>query len=300
MGIERFGRVPLLFGPSPVHRLERLSEHSAARSRSGRSARTATRASPTAATRCASSSTSPRRRSRRAATRSSRSAACSRTTRARSRPSPRTRARAACSCRSTGSTGRTPSTTRSGTSCSRGSWAPTSGSSGRVRHRHPAELGGRARVGRGARRQAVRDPGRRLRPPARRARLRPLGRRGGRPGAGARRVLRHDRRLLGDRLDAGRHGRGLRRAGPAARVLGIDGSATVAADVGADRPHRTRTAEAIGLGRELATTRSSSSTSGTRARTAYPTRRRSRRSACARASRGCSPIPSTRASRWPR
>jgi 1-aminocyclopropane-1-carboxylate deaminase len=27
MGSERFGRVPLLFGPSPVHRLERLSEH---------------------------------------------------------------------------------------------------------------------------------------------------------------------------------------------------------------------------------------------------------------------------------
>ena len=27
MGIERFDRVPLLFGPSPVHRLERLSEH---------------------------------------------------------------------------------------------------------------------------------------------------------------------------------------------------------------------------------------------------------------------------------
>ena len=27
MGIEHFDRVPLLFGPSPVHRLERLSEH---------------------------------------------------------------------------------------------------------------------------------------------------------------------------------------------------------------------------------------------------------------------------------
>jgi 1-aminocyclopropane-1-carboxylate deaminase len=27
MGIERFDRVPLLFGPSPLHRLERLSEH---------------------------------------------------------------------------------------------------------------------------------------------------------------------------------------------------------------------------------------------------------------------------------
>jgi 1-aminocyclopropane-1-carboxylate deaminase len=27
MGVERFDRVPLMFGPSPVHRLERLSEH---------------------------------------------------------------------------------------------------------------------------------------------------------------------------------------------------------------------------------------------------------------------------------
>jgi 1-aminocyclopropane-1-carboxylate deaminase len=27
VGSERFDRVPLLFGPSPVHRLERLSEH---------------------------------------------------------------------------------------------------------------------------------------------------------------------------------------------------------------------------------------------------------------------------------
>src|SRR5687767_15605550 len=27
MGSERFDRVPLLFGPSPVHRLARLSEH---------------------------------------------------------------------------------------------------------------------------------------------------------------------------------------------------------------------------------------------------------------------------------
>ena len=27
MGVESFDRVPLLFGPSPVHRLDRLSEH---------------------------------------------------------------------------------------------------------------------------------------------------------------------------------------------------------------------------------------------------------------------------------
>ena len=27
MSLDNFARVPLLFGPSPVHRLERLSEH---------------------------------------------------------------------------------------------------------------------------------------------------------------------------------------------------------------------------------------------------------------------------------
>jgi len=27
VGLDRYERVPLLFGPSPVHRLERLSEH---------------------------------------------------------------------------------------------------------------------------------------------------------------------------------------------------------------------------------------------------------------------------------
>ena len=48
-----------------------------------------------------------------------------------------------------------------------------------VRHRVPAELGGRARLGRSGRRQAVCDPGRRVRSSARRARLRALGRRGG-------------------------------------------------------------------------------------------------------------------------
>ena len=48
------------------------------------------------------------------------------------------------------------------------------------------------------------------------------------------------------------------------------------------------------------TTRSSCSTSGTPARTASPTRRRSTRSGCAPASRACSPTRCTRASRWRR
>ena len=46
--------------------------------------------------------------------------------------------------------------------------------------------------------------------------LRPLGRGGRGAGARARGLLRHDRGVLGDRLDARRDDRGLRRAGPAA------------------------------------------------------------------------------------
>ena len=101
---------------------------------------------------------------------------------------------------------------------------------GRVRDRLQGELGTGAAGGRGARRHAVRHPGRRVRPPARRPRLRPVGVRGRRAGAGARRLLRHDRRVLGDRQHPGRHGRRLRRAGARPggrprRVLGIDASA---------------------------------------------------------------------------
>ena len=70
---------------------------------------------------------------------------------------------------------------------------------GRLRDRVQGELG--AGAGRGPRsgREAVRHPGRRLRSPARRSRLRELGLRGRRPGARARGLLRHDHRLLGDR-----------------------------------------------------------------------------------------------------
>ena len=78
------------------------------------------------------------------------------------------------------------------------------------------------------------------------------GRRGRRPGARARRVLRHDRRLLGHRVDPGGDDRRLRRAGASTegardRRLG-DGLA----DVGADRTHRARDRRAIELGRPLA------------------------------------------------
>src|SRR3954466_3466674 len=69
---------------------------------------------------------------------------------------------------------------------------------------------GRGRGGGGA---AVPDPGRRVGPSAGRARLRPLGGRGGRAGAPARCVLRHRARLLGGRQHPGRDGRRLRGAG---------------------------------------------------------------------------------------
>src|SRR3954464_4370627 len=52
--------------------------------------------------------------------------------------------------------------------------------------------------------------------PGGRARLGELGRRGRAPGGGARRLLRHDRRLLGHRLHAGRDDRRVR--GPGARA----------------------------------------------------------------------------------
>ena len=54
---------------------------------------------------------------------------------------------------------------------------------GRVRHRHARQLEAGARLGDRGRRQAVPDPGRRVRPPARRPRLRQLGARGRRAGA---------------------------------------------------------------------------------------------------------------------
>ena len=76
---------------------------------------------------------------------------------------------------------------------------------------------------------------------ARRARLRELGARGRGAGARARRVLRHDRRLLGHRQHPGGHDRRLRGAGERERrVLGIDGSAQAGRDARPGRPDRAR------------------------------------------------------------
>ena len=63
MVLADFPRYPLTFGPSPVHPLERLDRAPRRRRRSGPSARTATAGSPSAATRPASSSTSSPTRS---------------------------------------------------------------------------------------------------------------------------------------------------------------------------------------------------------------------------------------------
>ena len=226
------------------------------------------------------------------------SVACSRTTPVRSQPSQRDSALVASSCRSAGWSGRTSSTTRSATSSSRGSWVRTCGST------RPASTSGSGGAGRTHSRRSRRAAVSRMRsqpaprPPAGRAQVRALGRRGGRAGARARRLLRHRRRLLRDRIDPGGDGCRFAAQETDRAVLGIDASATVRQTWAQVARIARATAEAIELGRELDDSRSSSSTSGTRARTASRTRRRSTPFACAPAWKGCSPIPSTRASRW--
>jgi 1-aminocyclopropane-1-carboxylate deaminase len=115
---------------------------------------------------------------------------------------------------------------------------------------------GRTRCARSRRRRhALPDPGRCVRTPARRARIRQLGLRGGRAGEGPRRLLRHDHRLHGHRLDPRRDDRRVRRledlTGVRRRVIGIDASATI--DKTRDQVARIarHTAELIELGRDL-------------------------------------------------
>ena len=64
MALADFPRHPLTFGPSPIHRLDRLTAHLGGAHGAGPSARTATAGWPTAATRSASWSTSCPTRSR--------------------------------------------------------------------------------------------------------------------------------------------------------------------------------------------------------------------------------------------
>ncbi|CAM5712786.1 aminocyclopropane-1-carboxylate deaminase/D-cysteine desulfhydrase family protein [Streptomyces purpurascens] len=106
MPLSSYERYPLLFGPSPVHRLERLTERLGGAS-PGPSARTATPVSRTVE-QDPQAGVPGRRRARPGLTRPCRSAGCSPTTPARSRPSPPGPGSSACSCRRAGWTGPTP------------------------------------------------------------------------------------------------------------------------------------------------------------------------------------------------
>ena len=92
MALADFPRHPLTFGPSPIHPLDRLSDHLGGARVWAKREDVQLAASPSAATRPASSSTSCPTRSRRAPTRSCRSAGCRATTPGRWRRSPRTSA----------------------------------------------------------------------------------------------------------------------------------------------------------------------------------------------------------------
>ena len=110
--------------------------------------------------------------------------------------------------------------------------------------------------------------------------------------SGARRLLRHDRvcSVTGSTqagMIAGSAGRSA-----SARMLGIDGTKTCSRP-GSDRAHRAPDGQSIGVGRELRSRRVR--VGGRHAGpTAFPTSRRSRRSG-ARGRRACSPTRSTRA-----
>ena len=84
----------------------------------------------------------------------------------------------------------------------------------RIRDRVQAELGERARTDPGRGRDTVRDSGRCLRSPPRRPGIRELGRRGRPAGAGSRNLLRHGHRLQRHWLDPRRDDRRLRRSAP--------------------------------------------------------------------------------------
>ncbi len=129
MALADFPREPLLFGPSPVHRLERLSAHLGGRRRDlGEARRLQLR--PRVRRQQDAQARVPRRRRARAGLRHARvdrrravePHAPGRRGRRASRLEVRARAGAL------GRVGRTRATRRSATSCCRGSWAPTCGS----------------------------------------------------------------------------------------------------------------------------------------------------------------------------
>ena len=128
MNLDAFPRHPLLFGPSPVHRLDRLTEHLGGARGLGQARRLQLR--PGLRRQQDAQARVPRRRRARAGLRHAR---LDRWRPVQPHPPGRRRGRAhraaaACSCRRAGSTGPTSCTTASATSSSAGSWAPTCGS----------------------------------------------------------------------------------------------------------------------------------------------------------------------------
>ncbi len=216
MSLDAFARYPLLFGPSPVHRLERLTAHL------GGAALWAKRDDCNSGLAYGGNKAAqagvPRRRRARARLRHAgvdrrRAVQPHPAGRGRGRPHGHgLRARAGelgrLARRGLRPRGEHPAQPHHGRRRAAGE--------GRLRHRLQGELGAGARRRRGVRRQAVRDPRRRVGPPARRPGVRRLGTRAGVPRAAAGRVLRHDRRLLGHRQHPGGDDRRLRR--PRARA----------------------------------------------------------------------------------
>ena len=150
---------------------------------------------------------------------------------------------------------------------------------------------------------ALPDPRRGIRSPARRPRVRELGARGRGAGARTRRVLRHDRRVLGDRsthagMIAGFADLEQNFGGRPRRVIGIDASAKI--DETRDQVARIarNTASLIGSARSCATTRSPCSRDGPVTTTVSRSSRPTRRCGSPVGSRASSSTPFTKASRW--
>ena len=279
MSLTSFARYPLLFGPSPVHPLERLTAHLGGRAALGQTGglqlrHRVRREQDAQAGVPGRGRTGPGLRhaglDRRGAV----------------QPHPAGRrgggpGRAAV-CAGAGELGRL-----AGRGLRQGRQHPaqparrrrrTAGALG-VRHRVQGELGAGAAGRRGVRREAVRDPGRRIRPPARRSRLRRLGLRGGGAGTRAGRLLRHHRGLLGHRFHPGRDDRRLRRARRRGRPASAGTRRGRVGEAGrdpgpgrADRPLDRRGDRA--RARPARTTRSSSTSATTPGSTASPTRPR--------------------------
>ena len=201
MSIDSFERYPLLFGPSPIHRLERLGEHLGGGVDLGQARGLQLGAGVRRQQGAQARVSRGGRAEARAATRWSRSAGSSPITPVRWPQSPRDSVLAACSCRSRWVDWPDAVYDKVGNILLRhGSWGPTSALT------PPASTSAFAPAGRrrwsrsrtGAARPTRFRPA--LGPSARRARFRSLGPGGPGAGTGARPLLRHHRRVLGHRL----------------------------------------------------------------------------------------------------